>query len=156
MSLSVTESELKLTLSEYDPGPTAQFEDHFTLDVALSSHGFAGRTHFVASRPQLFALVAELGALDRTLQGRVQWQAGWGEREHFGLTVSSVGHTGRLVMEARLASPIAETEWARQVKGVIGIMPNTLRHFHDDLSALLTHATEGTVVTLVGDLDADI
>lgn len=152
----MSDSELKLTLAEYDPGPTPQFDDHFTFDVELSAGGFAGRTYFIASRPHLLTLLSDISELDRTLKGRFDWQAGWGEREHFGLAVCAVGHTGRLVLEARLASPIAETNWARQVVGIIGIMPNTLRCLRDDFSAILARPLEGEAVTICGDPDAAI
>jgi hypothetical protein len=108
-SANVQTSELRLTLAEYDPAPTPQFDTHYHWSASLESLGFGGTATFITSGPEFEALLERLETLDATLIVPAEWQSGEGDAAPFRLRLRPNGHTGRLVVEVSLADPVGET-----------------------------------------------
>ena len=149
-------SKLRLTLTEYDPAPTPQFNEHLHWNASVESSGFAGDTEFVTSGRELQALLQQLATLDSTLLVQTEWGSGDSKEERFRILVRPNGRTGRLLVVVTLTAPVRETGHARHVTGVFGIMPNTLRQFVLSLRRVLAAPVEGTQIVLIGDREADV
>ena len=149
-------SEFRLTLAEYDPAPTSEFQNHYHWDAKVDSAGFAGTSSFITSQLEVENLLSQLATLDATLLVQTEWQSGENTEPHLRLRLRPNGHTGRLVVEVGLADPVQETGLVRRVTAVFGTMPNTFREFVRSLHSAITRPVEGVQIVLCSDREADV